>query len=114
MKLEALLADEQDPATALALIVPLIFIRATGHAITMPGKAMSGVLAWLHGRGGILLGPEIERIEVFHARVVEHLKSLSQPSNGEGGGGDGGEEAGRLLKESMEEAKRSVLQWNHG
>ena len=36
-RLECLLMDQGDPATALSLVLPLLFIRATGHAIIMPG-----------------------------------------------------------------------------
>lgn len=49
------LMPETDPANALALVVPLLFIKATGKLISLPGRAMTGMLSfrvWLLFQGG--------------------------------------------------------------
>ena len=72
------LEAETDPAAALALIVPLLFTRATGRVLVMPGKAMAGVLAWLRGR---LPEGELDEVEAFHAMVRKgHIESVGWTS----------------------------------
>uniref|UniRef100_A0A7S3VMY6 Uncharacterized protein n=1 Tax=Dunaliella tertiolecta TaxID=3047 RepID=A0A7S3VMY6_DUNTE len=88
------LSAEHDPAAALALVVPLLFMRATGKAVAVPGKTLAAVLARCSsgssssGRASASgLSPEaLASVEAFHAQVVEHLVLM-------GGGGGGGTDA---------------------
>ncbi|GAX74437.1 hypothetical protein CEUSTIGMA_g1886.t1 [Chlamydomonas eustigma] len=77
-RLVSSLAAESDSASVLALAVPLMFIRATGQAVMLPGKAMAGVLKWLRGK---LPDEELDLIEKFHADVVEKLKGGLVPDD---------------------------------
>ena len=60
------LEAESDPASTLALAVPLLYIRVTGRAVVLPGKAMAGLLAWMKAKVIV----EAERKEKTEAEVA--------------------------------------------
>jgi len=69
-----------DPAEALALAVPLLFAQATGKLISVPGKAITGVLTELEGE----LGAETFQLVMgFHQDVVAYIRARSQGGEGE-------------------------------
>ncbi|KAG1654825.1 hypothetical protein FOA52_009106 [Chlamydomonas sp. UWO 241] len=102
---------QAEPAAALALALPLLFARATGCALSAPGKAMAGVLAFVRA-GGSVPEPELAVFEAFHAGVVDALKggnggddlvarlpelraaAAGTLGSSGGEGGEGGQEAG--------------------
>ena len=52
------LEAESDPAATLALAVPLLYIRVTGKAVVLPGKAMAGLLAWMKSKVTVAAGED--------------------------------------------------------
>jgi len=79
-KLRAQLAGAADPAEALALAVPLLFARATGKMLAVPGKAITGVLSELQGE---LEEEALALVTEFHVDVVAYIRAKSE----EGGPG---------------------------
>ncbi|KAF5828079.1 hypothetical protein DUNSADRAFT_18260 [Dunaliella salina] len=91
------LSSEHDPAAALALVVPLLFMRVTGKAVAVPGKALAAVLArcgsgssnsGTRASAGSLSPEALSSVEAFHTQVVEHLVLM-------GGGGRGSTDESR-------------------
>ncbi|KAI8468856.1 MAG: hypothetical protein J3K34DRAFT_294179 [Monoraphidium minutum] len=93
-RLVALLADEPDPAAALALALPLLHLKATGRLLSVPGRAMGPVLQRLKGQ---LPDEGFAAAQAFLEDVVESLKQQ--------GGGGGGEAAGARLAEALPRLK---------
>lgn len=84
-RLQHMLETEASPAAALALLVPLLVIKAHYKLVSVPGRAIGGVLA--------LLQPALaegvhQAVLAFHEAVVESLKLMSQ-GHQEGSGGAG-------------------------
>ncbi|BDA42327.1 E3 UFM1-protein ligase 1 homolog [Coccomyxa sp. Obi] len=70
--LQANLSQESDPAVALSLAVPLLVMQVHGCAVSVPGRALSGVIEGL--KGG-LSEETYDLLFNFHADVVNMLKS---------------------------------------
>jgi len=71
-KLSEQLSAEAEPAAALALVVPLLFVKYTGRLITVPGRAITGVIAHL---AEDMPEDAHQLVLRFHKDVVAHLKS---------------------------------------
>mmetsp|Transcript_28665 Transcript_28665/g.68377 ORF Transcript_28665/g.68377 Transcript_28665/m.68377 type:complete len:806 (-) Transcript_28665:90-2507(-) len=78
-KLLEQLAHEADPASALAIAAPLLFAKATGKLVSLPGRAITGVLSIVEGR---LPAAVHELVAEFHQGVVAYLKSKSVQPDG--------------------------------
>lgn len=74
VRLLALLHDEQAPAAVLALVLPLLVLRSCHKLLSIPGRAIGGVLALLGGK----LEPEQHAlVKQFHELVVDSLKAAA-------------------------------------
>ncbi|GFR49316.1 hypothetical protein Agub_g11342, partial [Astrephomene gubernaculifera] len=81
------LAGEQDPPAALALMVPLAFMRVAGKAVSLPGKCLGAVLTRVQqqaeaaaGAGGAELAAAARGLAELHEGVVEYLRAQSGSS----------------------------------
>jgi hypothetical protein len=73
-RLLALLHDEQAPAAVLALVLPLLVLKSCHKLMSIPGRAIGGVLALLGGK----LEPEQHAlVQQFHELVVDSLKAAA-------------------------------------
>ncbi|KXZ55512.1 hypothetical protein GPECTOR_2g1061 [Gonium pectorale] len=77
------LAGESDPPSALAAMVPLAYMRVTGKALTLPGKALGPVLAKLQAAAepGSELAAAAAGLAALHAGVVDYLRAQSGSSS---------------------------------
>jgi hypothetical protein len=80
-KLLQLLHDEQAPAAALALVLPLLVLKSCNKLMSIPGRAIGGVLVLLQGQ---LEEEQHTLVQQFHERVVESLKAGSADGAGAG------------------------------
>ncbi|KAL3152351.1 hypothetical protein ABBQ32_001414 [Trebouxia sp. C0010 RCD-2024] len=72
--LQAQLADHTDPAAVLSLVVPLLVMQVRGKAITVPGRALAGIIAGLRTS---LESDSFELLQSYHQLVVNHLRAMS-------------------------------------
>lgn len=78
-KLLQLLRDEQVPAAVLALVLPLLVLKTCHKALSIPGRAIGGILVLLQGK---LEEEQHALVQQFHELVVESLKAASAGSEG--------------------------------
>ncbi|KAA6426767.1 MAG: hypothetical protein FRX49_03092 [Trebouxia sp. A1-2] len=72
------LADQMDPATALSLVVPILVMQVHGKAVTVPGRALAGVISSLKGS---LEPKDFDLLQSYHQTVVSHLRAISDGSS---------------------------------
>lgn len=73
-RLMQLLHEEQSPAAVLALALPLLVLKTCHRLMSIPGRAIGGVLALLQEK----LEPEQHTlVQQFHELVVESLKAAA-------------------------------------
>ncbi|KAL0031439.1 hypothetical protein WJX77_000485 [Trebouxia sp. C0004] len=65
--LTAQLADQMDPATALSLVVPVLVMQVHGKAVTVPGRALAGIISNLKGT---LEPGDFDLLQSYHQTVV--------------------------------------------
>jgi hypothetical protein len=82
-RLAALLQGEDGPAAVLALALPLLVMKTCSRAVSIPGRAIGGVLAMLQPQ---LEAQQHELLQAFHEGVVASLKAAP------GGGAAAGEQ----------------------
>lgn len=78
--LQAQLADQTDPAAVLSLVVPLLVMQVHGKAITVPGRALAGIIADLKTS---LESDSFELLQSYHQLVVNHLRAMSAETSSE-------------------------------
>ncbi|DBB10622.1 TPA: hypothetical protein ACH3X3_007133 [Trebouxia sp. C0006] len=72
--LTAQLADQTDPAAALSLVVPVLVMQVHGKAVTVPGRALAGIISNLKGT---LEPGDFDLLQSYHQTVVSHLRAVS-------------------------------------
>lgn len=78
-RLLQLLHAEQVPAAVLALVLPLLVLKGCNKLMSIPGRAISGVLALLQAK----MEPEQHAlVQQFHELVVESLKAAAAGNKG--------------------------------
>lgn len=81
-RLLQLLHDEQSPAAVLALVLPLLVLKCYHKLMSIPGRAIGGVLVLLLDK----LEPEQHAlVQQFHELVVDSLKAAAAGSEGSQG-----------------------------
>jgi hypothetical protein len=73
-RLLGLLQDEQAPAAVLALVLPLLALKTSNKLVSIPGRAIGGVLALLQSK---LEAEQHSLVQQFHELVVDSLKSAA-------------------------------------
>lgn len=73
-RLMQILHSEQSPSAVLALALPLLVLKTSNKLVSIPGRAMGGVLALLQAK----MAPEQHSLlQQFHELVVDSLKAAS-------------------------------------
>lgn len=78
-RLLGLLHDEQAPAAVLSLALPLLVLKSSHKLMSIPGRAIGGVLGLLESK----LEPEQHAlVQQFHELVVDTLKAAASGNEG--------------------------------
>lgn len=90
-RLLQLLHAEETPAAVLALVLPLLVLKSCNRLMSIPGRAIGGVLVMLEGN----MQPEQHAlIQQFHQLVVDSLKAAAAGDGASANGGVGEQLAG--------------------